>query len=869
MKAFITAHGRNILYIIGLTFAGTMIIYYQKGIYPFGTESLAYGDMDQMTIPFFYYLYDILKGKSGAFFSWNAGLGLNMAGIVSEFSLFSPLNLFLLLSHRENINNYVSILLIIKIIFMEMTMYYFLTLRHELDDIWKIILSVLYGFCSCVILYYQIGFMLDIAVIFPLIVLGMYRIFDDGKNMLYICGLSLALMTNVYISIMVVIFLVISSGLYLYFEVDRMIRNQRIALFIGSSLVAALISGFLWIPGFCSIMSSGRVGNNDFQGWIDTYISTMQNEDWALYFKVFLLCANSAFLVAVIISRIKRTKKYYHIFLMMFLILAVLVPATELLWHGGSRISWPVRFIFIVTFVLIDFSAELLSSFPVSFYGGYSDRRVRINDVLRFIFFLTGLFLFAAFLNNTAPRNGDDILKATMIGFVLLLVIYILAFRVTNKGGIVLICVCLGLEIFFNTFVWFAPVFFQNKGRIAYLEKANILSEETGGLICDDEGNALVRAKDYDGIMNQNYALISNMNSISQYVHVLSADASAVMEKLGYSVIRHRTIDVGGTIFTDALLGIKYTFANRKLNLDLYRFDRLLEGGIYWHVNEYCLPLGLELTEDIEFQNIFQYQNDLFYVLTQKRGLIENYENVSRDFVVPVEGRKILYLYSDGDDTFSIEVNGKTLLVPTMDDQDNLVYPDEFNNGLQCLGVFEDESVEIGIRPIKDIHYEDVKVGIFDLDLFDEQYELLIENEKASMLKSGKDSLTFSYNSRDNRVLFLPILYDKNWQCTLNKQKTRLKPIMNGFIGIPLKQGENSISLRYIPQGKKAGVLISIFGMVIYGVIFRKRCVMRNSKLYYYLNFVLSWLYVIGWICFICIFYLIPIACIVIRRIPL
>ena len=137
------------------------------------------------------------------------------------------------------------------------------------------------------------------------------------------------------------------------------------------------------------------------------------------------------------------------------------------------------------------------------------------------------------------------------------------------------------------------------------------------------------------------------------------------------------------------------------------------------------------------------------------------------------------------------------------------------------------------------------------------------------MLKSGKDSLTFSYNSRDNRVLFLPILYDKNWQCTLNKQKTRLKPIMNGFIGIPLKQGENSISLRYIPQGKKAGVLISIFGMVIYGVIFRKRCVMRNSKLYYYLNFVLSWLYVIGWICFICIFYLIPIACIVIRRIPL
>lgn len=250
LKAFMTAHGRNIFYIIGLTFAGIMIIYYQKGIYPFGTESLAYGDMDQMTIPFFYHAYDMFKGKSGAYFSWNAGLGLNMAGIVSEFSLFSPLNVFLLLSSRENINNYVSILLIIKIIFMDIAMYFFLTCRYELDDIWKVVLSVLYGFCSCVILYYQIGFMLDIAVIFPLIVLGMYRIFDDGKNMLYICGMSLALMINVYISIMVVIFLVISSGLYLYFQVDRMVRNQRIVLFIGSSLAATLISGFLWIPVF-------------------------------------------------------------------------------------------------------------------------------------------------------------------------------------------------------------------------------------------------------------------------------------------------------------------------------------------------------------------------------------------------------------------------------------------------------------------------------------------------------------------------------------------------------------------------------------------------------------------------------------------
>ena len=72
------------------------IAYGVNGIYPFGSKSIARGDMVQQTIPAgMYYVWDVLHGKASPFFTWNSGLGMNRSGAVSLGALFSPLNLFL------------------------------------------------------------------------------------------------------------------------------------------------------------------------------------------------------------------------------------------------------------------------------------------------------------------------------------------------------------------------------------------------------------------------------------------------------------------------------------------------------------------------------------------------------------------------------------------------------------------------------------------------------------------------------------------------------------------------------------------------------------------------------------------------------
>ena len=50
------------------------IAYGVNGIYPFGSKSIARGDMVQQTIPAgMYYVWDVLHGKASPFFTWNSG----------------------------------------------------------------------------------------------------------------------------------------------------------------------------------------------------------------------------------------------------------------------------------------------------------------------------------------------------------------------------------------------------------------------------------------------------------------------------------------------------------------------------------------------------------------------------------------------------------------------------------------------------------------------------------------------------------------------------------------------------------------------------------------------------------------------------
>ncbi len=158
--------------IAGIICSIVLSVYAIKGIYPFGIELMIWGDMADQGIPYLYRAYDVLTGAVSPDFAWCLS-----GGIPFGYS-FTPFHLLLLLTERENIYQFVSIIILARMLAMAFAMYVF-TCRYQVHRIWKIICSVLYGLGSCALIYHQIDYvMLDIAVLFPILMTGFYTLLE-------------------------------------------------------------------------------------------------------------------------------------------------------------------------------------------------------------------------------------------------------------------------------------------------------------------------------------------------------------------------------------------------------------------------------------------------------------------------------------------------------------------------------------------------------------------------------------------------------------------------------------------------------------------------------------------------------------------
>ena len=67
-------------------------------------------------------------------------------------------------------------------------------------------------------------------------------------------------------------------------------------------------------------------------------------------------------------------------------------------------------------------------------------------------------------------------------------------------------------------------------------------------------------------------------------------------------------------------------------------------------------------------------------------------------------------------------------------------------------------------------------------------------------------------------VITLP--YDAGWQIQVNQQTVPVYNVSGGFIGIPLKAGENQILMTFTPQGFKEGALMTLAAAAATVVLF-------------------------------------------------
>ncbi len=157
---------------------------------------------------------------------------------------------------------------------------------------------------------------------------------------------------------------------------------------------------------------------------------------------------------------------------------------------------------------------------------------------------------------------------------------------------------------FFNSYKWIR-LDGLDYSRSEYIIKADEIYER------NIPNGVFIKYREVSGEMNENYGLISKTNSIGQYAHIVPRDIADTYAKYGYTQYAHKTNEIGGTIFSDLVLGVKGVIKDYEVE----NYD-------------YSMPPVFFVDNDIEFNgDIFDFQNSVNRILASDDGtlLIERF----------------------------------------------------------------------------------------------------------------------------------------------------------------------------------------------------------------------------------------------------
>lgn len=820
----------DLLMIAAVITVVVLVAYKMNGIYPFGDASIARGDMVQQTIPAgMYYVWDILHGKASPFFTWNSAFGMNISGATSLGAFLSPLNLFLLFTTRANIVYFANILMILKMIAIAFAMYFYLR-KYDVKNIVYVIGGILYAFGAASLVHFQIMLVMDVAFLLPLIMIGVDRIFANKGCKFFIVMLALGMMVNIYTGCITLIFIFLSSALRNFWDVEEKEEKRRCALQLGVSVVLALLlSAVVTIPALHCISTTSRT---DSESLLQTYLTALEHNwltgEWEM---VKRMVVNIALPVSAIIFFLtngsgtfaEKIKKYKsHLCMVSLLVISVVVSATEMLWHGGSRASWPIRFVYVISFVLIDFAMMLYHENKEDIENVYDRKKKIILGVAAGVATVfTGVVcikMYTAYCQEaTYSQLGDGFLC------ILLELLFIGAYWCIWKSKVkeaILVFLC--VQVTCTSVVSFAP----NKDNVTvwspeYLEAANNVSKSIETEIKDFER---IKNMDYK-VDNIEYSLVMGKEAISNYWHVISPELQPNFAALGYSINWTQLLDTGGTIFTDTLFNTKYYLSQEELPTDLYEYCQDVEYDdtdiMQLYKNKFELPFAINTNvSTLSAQGEkFAAQNNLFNAITGNQTMliqdVSGQVSGNRYTANIGNDKKILYFYgtNSSDNKMSVKVNGEAVQFPASFSPTQTEYPVDFCNGLVCLGSFQNEQINVEFSGADE---SDVHLGLLDYNTFVNGIEgVKSQNPEIISLKQGNTGLKMELENVTKSNLFLPISHDDGWVCKVNGEKVSEIDSMDGMLSIPVENGKNSIELKYVAPGQKQGLIMSVCALMI------------------------------------------------------
>jgi uncharacterized membrane protein YfhO len=825
-----------------ITCAVIVFIYVFKGIWPFGANRIDYFDNMQQVAPLYAHLWDWMHGKASLWFDWYTGFGTNVSMSISAFSMLSPFNLLLYLFPRTLILESISVLTLVKMIFMAVAMYAYINKKYNsLSYNMKVVFSLMYTFCGYTVLYGSCFTpWMDIVALFSLLMLAYENMMQTGKKLFYIIMVAIIFIINYYLGAMSLVYIFLISGAY----VLLMSKKEKIkehAWNLGIGTVAGLgLSCFVLVPVMMQLSGSQRGGSG--QGIVSQYIgwikSAIISDGQMAAFQRWMMLYGMAFAAAVIIMGLKKFKEEkntirYMISLLLISLLPIVVEGINLMWHFGSYNGYTLRNGYIVAFTLITVAAYFAQRM---FEEVTADKKQIVKQL---VIFVVAAAVYAV-IYNIIPSN-DIILAA----FILFIAIFIAAFIFYNKklkkDGIGFdfntIIAIVAIEVFIGAYSLIGPPKFYEYEPYQYGDYVQAANEVKDSL--DIEESVTERIVNPDISLNANYPLILRRSAMSSFTAALQSDTQSYSKKFGYSKYFLWLLDSGGTVFTNSLFHVTQAVNVNELDSQMYTAVRS-DGDYTLYDANYKLPFAMSVNKNItrqDFSGNWEDLHNIFYkALTNDTQDIVNgmsytkkESSVIREYNVRADGKQAVYINivdvnnrnTDANASWLISsmhiyVNGEAVLVPTLGDVKNTAYFTDYNNNLVYLGTFENENFTIRVEYDDPWYLKVSEVSFAGLDM--DKMQSLVDKHADDYCETSytSDSLTVKLNgSGVNNMALIPVVYSDNWNVKVNGKKVKAKSVCGLFTGVDIHAGENVIEMTFEPKGKKAGMLISLATLIM------------------------------------------------------
>ena len=801
--------------------------------YPFGERSIAWCDMSQQTVPLLAVLRSALRGEGSLFYSFAQAGGVGIFPALCFFVL-SPFSLISLCYAPSQLMLAANILVMVKLMTAAFAAaVFFRSFWPRLGLLQASALSVMYALCGFSLMYFQTLTWLDTLIIFPLLIVAFRRLVSEKKPLSFTLLLAALMITGFYMSIMVIIFLLIFSLLWLFCfasEEERPVVAVRFSL---SGVCAALLASPVLLPSLMEYLDSARS-----DGVLQALEKISGTGDLNTKLPLLMCAAAVLPLCAWYLTEGRRLSGGRRYGFLTGLAAVMLVPffaeRINAMCNFGSYQAFPCRFAYITTLILLGICAETLcvSEEERALPGAEDGRRKGVSRVLAscapFVMAVAVLLIDTQLVRRHLKEmsrfsrslwGNSESLYWLSCAFLVSALAYLLTFALRRNRAIsrrvfgAAFALLAVIECGFNSTVYL--------GNISGAQERWIDAYNTVASVGDASG--FYRVKTRSKIYDVNWLAALGRNSLGHYTSLTGEDYLFSLKLLGYSGYWMEIGSYGSTDFIDGLLCNRYIIED----------DRTVSSP------EGFLGLGVLLRDKPSEQpadgSRFDIQNAIFDELTGENGLFEQYEPVylggvsiagkdgqtrvkldgSEGYIsyhINVKGRRRLYfdcfnalstkLTEPVNNSFSVTVDGNVLCEK---------YPSKEQNGILLLGEFEDETVDIVLTVKKSASLR--SFGVWGMDC--ERLEGGTEGVVSGVLDTAKASMSGSFNAADDGWLLVQIPYDGGFTATVNGERVELSRAYGTFMALPVTKGANNVSIRFFPRGMAAGLILFALGAAL------------------------------------------------------